>query len=179
MLVGSAGSGRVAFSGSLVDSGFYLRYCSFSRIRWDLARSRQDLAGSQRDLVGFGLDLDEISPDFVQSDGFQVNFRRIASNIAEFCMFSLKNLRISLEVSGFMIGLVCSGFGRGKSPIDPKASGFVVATRHQPSECQFGRFLVRAQAGWSVIRVGWTVLPIMHYTTTILQVVYFKFFFKN
>ena len=40
-------------------------------------------------------------------------------------MFSLKNLRISLEVSGFMIGLVCSGFGRGKSPIDPKASGFV------------------------------------------------------
>ena len=66
-----------------------------------------------------------MSPNLIQSDGFQINFHQIASNIAGFCMFSSKNLRISSEVSGFMIGLVCSGFGRGKSPIDPKASGFV------------------------------------------------------
>uniref|UniRef100_A0A7N2N057 Uncharacterized protein n=1 Tax=Quercus lobata TaxID=97700 RepID=A0A7N2N057_QUELO len=81
-------------------------------------RSRQDLAESR-------LDLDEISPDLVQSDGFQVNFCRIASNIAGFCMFLSKNLRISSEVSGFMIGSGCSGFGRGKLPTDPKASGIV------------------------------------------------------
>ena len=40
-------------------------------------------------------------------------------------MFLSKNLRISLEVFGFMIGSGCSSFGRGKSPTDPKASGFV------------------------------------------------------
>ena len=40
-------------------------------------------------------------------------------------MFSLKNLRISPKVSGFMIGSGCSGFGVGKPPTDPKASGFV------------------------------------------------------
>ena len=40
-------------------------------------------------------------------------------------MFSLKNLRISPEVSGFMIKSGCSGFGRGKPPTNPKASGFV------------------------------------------------------
>ena len=40
-------------------------------------------------------------------------------------MFSSKNLRISSKVSGFMIGLGCSGFGRGKLPTDLKASGFV------------------------------------------------------
>ena len=71
------------------------------------------------------LDLNEISPNLVQSNGFQVNFRWIASNIVGFCMFSLKNLRISPEVSRFMIGSGCSGFGRGKPPIDPKASSFV------------------------------------------------------
>ena len=77
------------------------------------------------DLVGSGLDLDEISPNLIQSDGFQVNFHRIALNIAGFCMFSSKNLRISPEVSGFMIGSGCSGFGRGKLPTDPKALDFV------------------------------------------------------
>ena len=71
------------------------------------------------------LDLNEISPNLVQSNGFQVNFRWIASNIVGFCMFSLKNLRILPEVSRFMIGSGCSGFGRGKPPIDPKASSFV------------------------------------------------------
>ena len=40
-------------------------------------------------------------------------------------MFLSKNLRISLEVFGFMIGSGCSGFGRGKPPTNPKASGFV------------------------------------------------------
>ena len=75
--------------------------------------------------VGSRLDLDEISPNLVQSNGFQVNFRWIASNIVEFCMFSSKNLRISPEVSRFMIGSGCSGFGRGKPPTDPKASSFV------------------------------------------------------
>ena len=40
-------------------------------------------------------------------------------------MFSSMNLRISPGVSGFMIGSGCSGFGRGKPPTDPKASGSV------------------------------------------------------
>ena len=40
-------------------------------------------------------------------------------------MFSLKNLRISPEVFGFMIGSGFSGFGRGKPPTNPKVSGFV------------------------------------------------------
>ena len=71
------------------------------------------------------LDLNEILPNLVQSNGFQVNFRWIASNIIEFCMFSSKNLRISPEVSRFMIGSGCSGFGREKLPTDPKASSFV------------------------------------------------------
>ena len=75
--------------------------------------------------IGSKLDLDEISPNLVQSNGFQVNFRWIASNIVEFCMFSSKNLRISLEVSRFMIGSGCSGFGRGKPPTDSKAPSFV------------------------------------------------------
>ena len=76
-------------------------------------------------LVGSRLDLDEISPNVVQSNGFQVNFRWIASNIVGFCMFSSKNLRISLEVSRFMIRSGCSGFGRGKPPTDSKAPSFV------------------------------------------------------
>ena len=75
--------------------------------------------------VGSRLDLDEISPNLVQSNGFQVNFHWIASNIVEFCMFSSKNLQISPEVSRFMIGSGCSGFGRGKPPTNPKASSFV------------------------------------------------------
>ena len=66
-----------------------------------------------------------MSPNLIQSDGFQINFHQIASNIAGFCMFSSKNLRISPEVSGFMIGSGCSGFGREKPPTDLKASGFV------------------------------------------------------
>ena len=77
------------------------------------------------DLVGSGLDLDKISSDLVQSYGFQVNFCQITSNITEFCMFSSKNLRISPKVSGFMIRSGCSGFGRGKPPTNPKASGFM------------------------------------------------------
>ena len=40
-------------------------------------------------------------------------------------MFSSKNLRISLEVSRFMIRSGCSGFGRGKPPTDSKAPSFV------------------------------------------------------
>ena len=76
-------------------------------------------------LVGSRLDLDEISPNVVQSNGFQVNFRWIASNIVRFCMISSKNLQISPEVSGFMIGSGCSGFGRGKPPTDSKAPSFV------------------------------------------------------
>ena len=40
-------------------------------------------------------------------------------------MFLSKNLRISPEVSRFMIGSGCSGFGRTKPPTNPKASGFV------------------------------------------------------
>ena len=101
----------------------------------NLSRSGRYLAGSieiwpdhdkiSPDLVGSGLNLNEISPDLDQSNEFQVNFRRIASNIAGFCMFSSKNLRILLEVSGFMIGSGCSDFGRGKPPTDPKASVFM------------------------------------------------------
>ena len=71
-------------------------------------------------------------------------------------MFSSKNLRISPEVSGFMIGSSCLGFGRGKPPIDLKASGSVGG--NPPPTV---RVSVRAQAsclGWSGIRVGWTVL---------------------
>nr|POE70935.1 hypothetical protein CFP56_79137 [Quercus suber] len=40
-------------------------------------------------------------------------------------MFSSKNLRISLEVSRFMIRSSCLGFRKGNLPTDPKASGFV------------------------------------------------------
>ena len=76
-------------------------------------------------LVGSRLDLNEISPNVVQSNGFQVNFHWIASNIIGFCMFSSKNLRILPKVSVFMIGSGCSSFGRGKPPTDPKASSFV------------------------------------------------------
>ena len=40
-------------------------------------------------------------------------------------MFSSKDLQISLEVFGFMIGSSCSGFGRGKPPTNPKESSSV------------------------------------------------------
>ena len=76
-------------------------------------------------LVGSGQDLDKISPNLVQSYGFQVNFHRIASNIAGFCMFSSKNLQISPKISWFMIESGCSSFGRAKPPTDLKALGFV------------------------------------------------------
>ena len=87
----------------------------------DSSRFDRYLAGS----VEIWPDHNKILPDLIQSGGFQVNFHRIASNIAGFCMFSLKNLRISSDVSGFIIGSGCSSFGRGKPPTDPKASGFV------------------------------------------------------
>ena len=102
------------------------RYLARSVEIWpDHDKISLDLNEISSDLDESGLDLDEISPDLVQSDRFQVNFRRTASNIAGFCMFSSKNLRISPEVSGFMIGSGCLSFGRGKPPTDPKASGFV------------------------------------------------------
>ena len=142
MLVRSAGSGHVRFSSSSVGFGFYLQLRYFGRFRRDLAdiwldpsRYGRYLAGSieiwpDHDkilpaLIGSGLDLDEISPNLVQSDGFQVNFHRIASNIAGFCMCSSNNLRISPEVSRFMIGSSCLSFGRAKPPTDLKALGFV------------------------------------------------------
>ena len=138
MLVGSAGSGYVGFLCSSVGFNFYHWCRYFGQFQWDLADIWPDSSRYGRYLARFldhdkillalvrsGLDLDEISLDLVQSDGFQVNFHRIASNIAEFCMFSSKNLRISLEVSGFMIGSGCSSFGRAKPPINLKALGFM------------------------------------------------------
>ena len=142
MLVGSAGLGRVEFSSSSVGFNFYLWCRYFGQFQRDLAdiwpnlsRYGQYLARfveiwPDHDkillaLVGSGLDLDKISPNLVQSDGFQVNFHRIASNIAGFCMFSSKNLRISSEVSKFMIGSGCLSFRRAKPPTDLKALGFV------------------------------------------------------
>ena len=142
MLVGSAGSGRVEFSSSSVDFNFYLWCRYFGQFQWDLADIWPDSSRYGRYLAKFveiwpdhdkillalvrsRLDLNEISPDLVQSDGFQVNFHRIASNIVGFCMFSSKNLRISPEVSGFMIGSGCSSFGRAKPPTDLKALGFM------------------------------------------------------
>ena len=84
-----------------------------------------DLNEISSTLVGFELDLDEISPDLIQSNGFQLKFHRIASNITGFCMFSSKNLRISPKVSRFIIRSGCSGFRRAKLPTDSKVSGFV------------------------------------------------------
>ena len=114
-----------------VVSGCRVIPVSFDFYRWCryFGRIRRDLARSRRDLVGSGLDLDEISPNLIQFDGFQVNFRRITPNIARFCMFSSKNVRILLEVSGIMIRLGCSGFRRGSPPTDPKAT-----TRHRLSK---------------------------------------------
>ena len=104
-------------------SSWYL--VGFVEIWPDHNKISLDLNEISPHLVGSRLDLDEISPNLVQYNGFQVNFRWIASNIVRFCMISLKNLPISPEVSGFMIGSGCSGFGRGKPPTDPKASSFV------------------------------------------------------
>ena len=98
--------------------------------------------------VGSRLDLDEISPNLVQSNRFQVNFRWIASNIFEFCMFSSKNLRISPEVSRFMIGSGCSGFRRGKPPTDPKASSFVGGDPPPTFRVSVWAVSIRARAGW-------------------------------
>ena len=57
------------------------------------------------------LDLSEISPDLVESDGISSILRRRTPNTADFCKFLSKILRISLEVFGFMIGLGGLGFG--------------------------------------------------------------------
>ena len=130
-------------------------------------------------LVGSGLDLDEISLDLIQSDGFQVNFHQITSNIAGFCMFSSKNLRISPEVSGFMIGWDCSGFGRGKPPTNPKASSFMGGELPPTVEVSVRQFSVRARAGWSGIRVGWTVLvSLLNLISFFLYLPYLKKFQK-
>ena len=125
----------------------------------DPSRFGRYLAGS----VEIWPDHNKILPDLIQSDGFQVNFHRIASNIAGFCMFSSKNLRISPEVAGFMIGSGCSGFGRGKPPTDPKASGFVGDEPPPTVEVSVWVFSVRARAGWSGIRFGWTVLMLTEF----------------
>ena len=72
-------------------------------------------------------------------------------------MFSLKDLRISPEVSGFMIRLGCLGFGRGKPLTNPKASSSVGGDL-PPTV----RVSVRTRAGCSGIRVGWTVLGLRY-----------------
>ena len=95
MLVRSAGSGRIGFSVHRSVSVFIsdaVILAESVEIWPDHDKISPDLNEISPDLVGSGLDLDEISSNLVQSDGFQVNFRRIASNIAGFCMFSSKNL---------------------------------------------------------------------------------------
>ena len=126
MLVRSAGSGRIGFSVHRSVSVFIsdaVILAGSVEIGPDHDKISPDLNEISPDLVGSRLDLDEITPNIVRSDGFQINFRRITSNIIGFCMFSSKNLQISPGVSGFMIGSGCSGFRRGKLPTDPKASG--------------------------------------------------------
>ena len=125
----------------------------------DPSRFGRYLAGS----IEIWVDHNKILPDLIQSDGFQVNFHQIASNIAGFCMFSLKNLRILPEVSGFMIGSGCSGFGRGNLPTEPKASGFVGGGPPPTVGVSVWVFSVRARASWSGIRVWWTVLMLAEF----------------
>ena len=62
-----------------------------------------DLIEISSDLVKSGLDLDEISPNIVGSDGISSNLRRRTPNTTGFCKFSSKILRISSEVFGFII----------------------------------------------------------------------------
>ena len=139
---------------------FRFRFLSLILLFWlDLSRFGRYLAGS----VEIWPDHNKILPDLIQSDGFQVNFHQIASNIGGFCMFSSKNLRISSKVFGFMIGPGCSGFGRGKPPTDSKVSGFVGGEPPPIVGVSVWVFSVRARAGWSGIRVGWTVLMLTEF----------------
>lgn len=125
MLVGLAGLGRVGFWVVPVGFEFHCRWHHFGRIRQDLARTQRDLTGSR----WIWTRSYEISPYVVQSDGRGtpnlIVFRRKTPNTAGFSIFSLKNLRKSLEVFGSMLGSGCSSFGKGNPPIDPKKSVFV------------------------------------------------------
>ena len=57
------------------------------------------------------MDLSEISPDLVGSDGISSILRWRTLNTVDFCKFLLKILQISSEVFSFMIGLGGLGFG--------------------------------------------------------------------
>ena len=81
-------------------------------------------------LIGFGLDLNKISSNLIRSNGFQVNFRQITSNIAGFCMFSSKNLQISPKVSRFMIGSGCSSLGEENCQPTQRCRVLWAASRH-------------------------------------------------
>ena len=84
---------------------------------WPDLESRRDLAGSCQIWTRSRRDLAE-------SYGISNNLSRRTSNTTGFCKFSLKILRISPEVFGFMIGSGGSGFGGGNPPTDPKGVGF-------------------------------------------------------
>ena len=73
-------------------------------------------------------------------------------------MFSLKNLRISLEVYGFMIGSGCSGFGRGKPPTNLKASGFV-GSDPPPTVEVLVKAVFSSSSGGLVGYMGWVDSP--------------------
>ena len=73
-------------------------------------------------------------------------------------MFSLKNLRISPEVSGFMIGSGCSGFGRGKPPTNLKASGFVGSDPPPTVEVSV-KAVFSSSSGGLVGYTGWVGSP--------------------
>lgn len=79
-------------------------------------------------------------------------------------MFSSKNLRISPEVSGFMIGSGCSSFRRGKPPTDPKASGFVGGNPPPTVEVSVWAVFSLGSGGLVGYRVGWTILSHTHTT---------------
>ena len=73
-------------------------------------------------------------------------------------MFSLKNLQISPEVYGFMIGSGYSGFGRGKPPTNLKASGFVGSDPPPTVEVSV-KAVFSSSSGGLVGYTGWVGSP--------------------
>ena len=158
MLVRSAGLGRVGLQVVLVGFGFH-RWCHhFGQIRQDLARSWRELTGSQRDLVKSRLDLDEISLYLVQSDGFQVNFRR---RTPIFVCFHQRTPNIA---GNFWLyaRVRLLGFWERKPanrPTDVEFCGRRPTTDYRSG--RFRRFSIRVRVGFSgklSFGLGWTVL---------------------
>ena len=124
----------------------------------DLSRSGQITTRSCR----ISLRSHRISSDLVGSDGISSNLRQRTPNTAGFCKFSSKILQIIAGGFWFYDRVEWLGF-RGRKPTNRLEGCRVLwaATRNQHRSGRFRQFPVQVWAGcsgWSVLRVGWTVL---------------------